>query len=292
MKKFLFLLLAVVCVCVANAADEEKKDEFGWKSSGTLGANLTQVSLTNWSGGGQNTIAITGLFNYAFSHKTESGIWENSLDLGYGMTKLADKDFRKSDDKIILISKYGYKATENLSYAALLDFRTQIDKGYSYDAKTDSATKISNLLAPANLLVGLGATYKPVDYLTITLAPLANRLLIVADKDLQNGSLGTDSGKAIKSDLGVQMNATFKKELMTNIGLESKLVVFAPYALISQQLINWNTMLNLKVNDYINASFALDVIYDPRVVITRDDGSKGPSTQIRNVIGIGFGYKF
>ena len=121
---------------------------------------------------------------------------------------------------------------------------------------------------------------------------MANRLLIVADKDLQNGSLGTDSGKAIRSDLGAQLNVTFKKDLMTNVGLESKLVVFAPYASFTEQLVNWNTLLTLKVNDYINASFALDVIYDPRVKIVRDDKTVGPATQIRNVIGIGFGYKF
>jgi len=293
MKKFLLLTVILGLISTAFAADEAKKDEFGWKTNGTIGANLTQVSLTNWAGGGQNTIAITGLFNYTFNNKTEVSMWENSLDIGYGMTKLADNDFRKSDDKIIFISKYGYNATEHISYAALLDFRTQLDKGYLYNAKADTIDKlISNFLAPANLLVGLGATYKPTEYLTITLAPLANRLLIVADTKLQDGSLGTDSGKAIRSDLGAQFNATLKKELITNVGLESKLVVFAPYAAFTTQLVNWNTLLTLKVNDYINASFALDVIYDPRVVIKRDDGTSGPSTQIRNVIGIGFGYMF
>ena len=54
----------------------------------------------------------------------------------------------------------------------------------------------------------------------------------------------------------------------------------------------WETLLNLKVNDYITASFATDLLYDEKIAIKRDDGTVGPSTQFRSVLAIGLGYKF
>ncbi|MBL7997179.1 MAG: DUF3078 domain-containing protein [Candidatus Kapabacteria bacterium] len=282
----------------AFSADPPK---IGWTTAGTVGMNFTQVGLSNWAGGGQNTIGLTSLFSATANFNGEQSLWENSLDLGYGLTKLGDQSFRKSDDRIILISKYGYKVNEQLSYAALLDFRTQFHYGYTYNTDGTIKDTISNLLAPANMQLGLGVTYKPTDFLTITIAPIANRLLIVGDVALRDkpsapnsttGFLGNEIGKTIRSDLGAQMNITFKKDLMTNVNLASTFTSFAPYATITENFVNWNTLLTLKVNDYINASIAVDVVYDPKLQVRRDDGTRGPATQVRNVLGIGFGYKF
>jgi hypothetical protein len=283
----------IVTFCIsATTLLCQTPDSSAWKRDGTIGINLTQVSLTNWAGGGQNTIAANGLLNLSQVYNLDKTRWETTLDIGYGMTKLAKQDFRKSDDKVILISKFGYKASSNLSYAALLDFRTQIAEGVEYNSDT-VVRRISNILAPANVLVGLGATYVPEDFITITLAPLSNRILIVADDSLNKyRAFGVDSGQTVKFDLGALLNITFKKELMKNVTLESKLSSFAPYHDFTHNLVNWNTLLALKVNDYINANIALDLIYDHYTAIKRDDGTVGPSTQLRNVLGIGFGYKF
>lgn len=287
-----FLFIVFFAFTLALHAADSKQDS-AWKSSGAIGINLTQVSLNNWAGGGQNTIATTMLFNYAFNYKGESSTWENSLDLGYGMTKLGEQSFRKSDDRLIFISKLGYTISEQLSYAALLDLRTQFTEGLDYDKDGNPTKRISNLFAPANVLLGLGATYKPFSSLTITLAPLSNRLLVVADDSLNKyGAFGVDPGKTLKSSLGALLNITFKEDLMKNVTLESKLSSFAPYDDITHNLVNWNTLLTLKVNDYINASLAVDVVYDHNTKVQRDNGTVGPATQIRNVLSIGFGYKF
>ncbi len=284
---FVFSLLLALCV----EPDLKAADSLGWKTNGLIGLNFTQVSLSNWAGGGQDNIAVGGLFNYAMTYSQKDENWLTTLDIGYGQTKLGKQEFRKSDDKFNLASKYNYKASGELSYAALLDLRTQIAEGLSY---TDTSSKrISNIFAPANIILGLGITYTPSPALTITLAPLSNKLLIVADKELsRQRAFGVDSGKTVKSDLGALLSISYKQELMKNVTLESKLNTFAPYAAITENQVNWNTLLSLKVNELISAYFALDVIYDPNTVVTRDDGTKGPETQIRDVIGIGFSYKF
>ncbi len=258
--------------------------------------NFSQVALSNWAGGGQNTLAIAGLVNLFGNMKTEVSTWDNGLEVGYGFTKLAEQDFRKSDDKVIVISKYGYKATDQLFYSGLLDARTQLSDGFNYD-KIDSATGdptvISRFAAPAYVTLGLGATWKPASYFEVFLAPVSNRLILVMDDELSAaGAFGVDPGKKVKSELGALLNATFKKELMTNVTLSSRLNVFSAYSTFDKAVVTWESLLGLKVNDYITASVALDVLYDEKVKITRDDKTIGPSTQIREVLAIGFGYKF
>lgn len=287
--------LCLASILSHNVSAQERK--LGWVTNGSIGANFTQVGLQNWAGGGQNTIGITGLFTYQANWTGENSDWKNGVDLGYGLTKLGEQEFRKSDDRFFVRSQYDYKASDVLSYTGLLDFRTQFTAGYNYVKRAngeDSAVTISNIFAPANLLVGLGATYTPVDYFKVTVAPLGNVVIICTEQSLR-GKYGVDSSSAFKSLLCATLDMQFKKEIMTNVTLQSGLNVIAPYAEFARQIVNWNTLLTLKVNDYINASFALDVIYNDRTTIknrNRENGNDGPATQIRNVIGIGFGYKF
>lgn len=298
------VILFLVCVAITTplfAQDAAKAPVLGWKTDGTVGANFTQVSLSNWSGGGQNTVGITGLFSYQANMQGEASVWKNSFDLGYGLTKLGDQEFRKSDDRLFVKSQYDYKASEVLAYTALMDFRTQFTVGYKYNknaaATGDTAVTISNFMAPANLLVGLGATYTPVEYFKVTVAPLGNVLMVVSDENLRAnyGYKGDEVNSAVKSLLCASLDAQFKKEILTNVTLASGLNVIAPYSEFAQQIVNWNTLLTLKVNDYINASLAVDVVYNERVLIKDRDGivgNNGPGTQVRNVLGIGLGYKF
>jgi len=291
------ILTLILTTTVAQSQDAAAPPrDTAWKTGGQIGVNFSQVALSNWSGGGQNTLAIAGLATTFANMKTETTSWDNGLDVGYGFTKLAEQDFRKSDDKLILISKYGYKATDQLFYSGLLDARTQLSDGFNYD-KIDSATgnptTISRFAAPAYVTLGLGATWKPADYFELLVAPISNRLILVMDDTLSAaGAFGVDPGKKVKSQLGALLNATFKKELMTNVTLSSRLNVFSAYETFDKAVVTWESLLGLKVNDYITASVALDVLYDENVKITRDDKTVGPSTQIREVLAIGLGYKF
>jgi hypothetical protein len=55
----------------------------GWKKGGYFALNGSQVSLTNWVAGGQNSVSINALFGLYANWKKESKTWENSLDFGY-----------------------------------------------------------------------------------------------------------------------------------------------------------------------------------------------------------------
>lgn len=277
-------LFALACIAtVLTCAQSEPS----WDNKGTATINLTQVALKNWAAGGQNTIGIAGLLSYRALYNSAGSRWETTLDIGYGLTKLADLPFRKSDDRFILISTYGIRTPDSLiAYAAQLDFRTQLTDGFHYPTDT-TPQLISTLFAPATLNLGLGATYTPSRAVSITLMAATGRGIFVLDRRLQNGTLGVDSGKAVRLQIGASLNATIVTEILENVLLNTKLAVFAPYDALTSQVVNWNTVLTFRINKFLSASFALDVAYDPRIILTRDDGTRGPATQLRNVLGIG-----
>ncbi|HOB83325.1 MAG TPA: DUF3078 domain-containing protein [Bacteroidales bacterium] len=86
----------------------------GWKKGGIVSVNLAQTSLTNWAAGGQKSVAINGIFSRFANFKSEKFTWDNSLDVGYGLLKQGEQGYRKTDDKIDLLSKYGRQAFKNV----------------------------------------------------------------------------------------------------------------------------------------------------------------------------------
>ena len=69
-----------------------------WKLGGVISINGQQVSLTNWSAGGNNSISVAGLVNVFAKYKKGKITWDNNLELGYGVIKQGDnKEFWKND---------------------------------------------------------------------------------------------------------------------------------------------------------------------------------------------------
>ena len=108
----------------------------GWKFGGLTNITFTNTKLYNWAAGGDNSIALAGVASVFANYKKDKNIWDNSLDFGYGIMRQGkkefdangityDRPFKKTDDKIEFVSKYGRLAFKNWYYAALLDFKTQ-----------------------------------------------------------------------------------------------------------------------------------------------------------------------
>jgi hypothetical protein len=281
----------------------------GWKTGGILSVNLAQTSLTNWSAGGQNSVAVNGIFAVFANLKKGKSNWDNSLDLGYGFLtqgKGDNRDSRKTDDKIDFLSKYGRQAYKDLYYAALVNFKTQMTPGWNYDAIPKN--KISDLFAPAYLLAALGLDYKPNANFSAFIAPLTAKFTFVTDDTLSaHGAFGVTPGETIKSELGGYVRAIytkndFKGEFMKNISFTTKVDLFSNYADNPQNIdVNWETLLGMKVNKYISVSFNTVLIYDDNIKVPFDINGNdviesgeavGSKVQFKEILGVGFSYKF
>ena len=158
MKKTIVLLS---CLTISFAqAQESNNTSKSWDLGGTSRLNFSQVHLSNWSAGGQNSVSINGLMSM-HAHKTKGkGRWENFLEIGYGIINQGKSDWIKTDDRIDFTSKYSYEAKDKWNYAALLNFKTQLTDGYNYP---NDSIKISGLFSPAYFLESFGFEYKAKD---------------------------------------------------------------------------------------------------------------------------------
>jgi hypothetical protein len=73
-----------------------------WKHGALFNTNFTNTTLSNWAAGGQNALTITTMANLFANYKNGNNQWSNSLELGYGITRLGKSNapFRKGDDKM------------------------------------------------------------------------------------------------------------------------------------------------------------------------------------------------
>ena len=271
-----------------------------WKNGGNFNLNIQQVGLTNWAAGGSSSLAIGGIVEGFTNYEREEVVWENKLKIGYGIIRNGDNSnrFEKTDDAVILNSKYSQKMSQEILMTATINFRTQMDEGVKLETVSGQSEKrrvlISDFMAPGYLQASLGLTYKPTDWgLTATLAPFAGRFTFVLNDSLATaGSFGVAAGERIRSEAGISLIGSFKKTLMKNVEFETNYNFFSNYEKFPNTVVNVEASLNLKVNDFIQSKINTQLIYDDDVKVTRSDGTRGRDIQLKNVITVGFILKF
>ena len=177
--------------------------------------------------------------------------------------------------------------------------------GYNYP---NDSVKISNFLAPAYLLGALGMDYKPNAYFSAFIAPVTARIIIVNDKTLSDaGAFGVDPGKKSKTEFGgylrlIYTRNNFKSEFLKNVSFTTKVDLFSNYADKPQNIVvNWETLIALKVNKFISANLNTQLLYDDKIKVPSDkngDGtiepgeSVGSKIQFKEILGVGLSYNF
>lgn len=326
MKKLLTLIAIGICTLsysqndavnsIQKESDNLKKEQEDtlspWKKGGIVTIAGQQVSLTNWSAGGQSAISANGLLNLFARYKKGDNTWSNSLDLAYGVIRQGDNaKWWKNDDRIQLTSKYGRKAFKNTYYSGLLDFKTQFAPGFNYP---NDSVVISNFLAPGYGLVALGLDYRPNDNFSLFAAPASAKITIVNDQTLADaGAFGvnkaelyiapsgdttvTKRGLKHREEFGGYLKMQYKQTIMENVTFQTVLELFTNYLENPGNIdVNWTTLTSMKVNKYISATLSTQLIYDDDIDIVRNSGSKkgstGPDVQFKQVLSVGFSYKF
>lgn len=278
---------------VAQDADTTKIWNFGLQSSLTF----SQVSLSNWAGGGDNSTALNSFINILANRKKNRSSWENGLNLAYGLTKVGDESVRKSDDKIEFNSKYGYQLSEGsdkLLFSSSLIFRSQFANGFDFP---NDSVRLSKFLAPGYLLIATGFDYRPTPSLSIFFSPVTGKITIVNDDDLaDSGAFGVDPGEKSRFEFGSFVKIQFTKEIMTNVSINSKLDLFSNYSENPGDIdVNWETAFIMKINNFMSANLLLHLIYDKDVQfdVIENDLVVGTEdkVQFKEVFGVGLTFK-
>ncbi len=288
------LMLAWIGPLAAQDVDKvvvqefEKPDTTYWQSDGTFSVNTSQVSLTNWSAGGDASVAGDVGFIYSLNYRKAKNLWQNRLELGYGLNNTETNGLRKTNDKIYFNSMYGYKLAEHWYATAFVNFRTQFAKGYDY--KVSTTKFISRFMAPGYLSAGLGVTWVPNKWFSATFSPATWRGTFVTNDELsEQGAFGVTPGKHLFSEFGGDLKLEAQYEFLPNMTVYSRLEFFSNYLKKPQNIdVRWDTQLTMKINKWFSAGLNLNLIYDDDVKFTRADGTKVARLQFKEVLGVGF----
>lgn len=260
---------------------------------------FNQVKITNWASGGEDALSTTAFINLFGNFKKDKVIWDNTIDLGYGLLKNGKLDFRKNEDKIELNSKFGYQAFGKVFYSALINFRSQFDLGYTYPNDT-TQIQVSQFMAPGYLSISIGMDYKPTDFFSLYISPATGRFTFISRQNLANkGAFGVDpavlengevikNGKKVRTEFGASLSTRIQKDIVKNVNVSSKLVFFNNYTDKDKNNrknidVIWEVMVNIKAGKFLTTTIMTNLIYDENVVA---------KTQFKEVLGVGFSFKF
>lgn len=309
MKRTLLLCLASMLITTAFGQDEQvkslrsesertvKKDpadttQKKWKLGGQYAINVSQGSLNNWAAGGDDfSLSINSVLNLFAFYKEGKHSWDNTLDFNLGYVNTTSLGSRKNDDRIDLLSKYGYALKSKLNLAGLFNFRSQFFKGYTYD--DDSRTLASDIFSPAYILLSAGLDYKPVEGLSIFVSPATSRWVIVMDDTLSaKGLYGVDSGRHSTYEIGAFASINYMKEFNKTVSYKGRLDLFSNYRKKPGNVDLFLTnVVNIKLTKVLSATYSLDVIYDDDVRLFGKNGTS-PGLQIKSLIGLGLLLRF
>ncbi len=266
-----------------------------WKFEGLADIKFNQGYISpSWAEGGENSLSALSVLKYSADY-TYGKKRDLDTDIEYrlGYLKAGDNDLQKNDDKFEINVKYGRSAFNNWYYSGLLNFKTQLLKGY--DNSNDTSIKVSEFLSPAYMIFSLGLDYKPSSKLTILFSPLTSKFTIVADTvNYDQTRFGVGNNEMIRKEVGAYIKAISKIKFREIIMLENKVNFFTNYTEDPQNIdVDWETNLVVSLTEYIKMSVNAHFIYDNDVAfIDKDGNERGARAQFKELFGIGFTYSF
>lgn len=289
-KALLLLLLFIISTFNIYANKKQKKDSL-WKTGGDYSLVISQTALSNWASGGESSLASNARFNLFSNFKNDKSIWDNKLELGFGLQKHGEQGLKKIDDKFYLSSTYGRKAIKNWYYTFAISLKTQFANGFKYPDKTKV---ISRFFAPAYIVMSFGIEYKPNEFFSLNIAPLSSKTTIVTMKELSDaGAFGLEPGKTVRAEFVGSLKMIYKQEVMKNIELNTKIEMLSNYKYSAENVdVDWEVFIKMKVNSHVTTTLSTHLIYDDNINITDKNGNIGPRTQFKEIIGIGISSKF
>lgn len=261
-----------------------------WSKGSLLQLGFSQMSLSNWAAGGYSSVALNAYVNMFKTYEVKDMFWENRLQLALGFINSFGDKFKKSDDKIIFDSKYGYRAWNKVFASAAFNFRSQSSNTFNYPSS--GKVLVSGPFSPAYFSFGIGLDYKPAKVLSINFSPLTSNLVIVTKEELRV-KYGNRVDQPAKLELGAQLKIDYKQQLSKNLAVASNLILFSDFLKNPQNIkVNWDLFIDAKINKYFSTNIRTNLIYDDNILIPDKDGVLDKRVQFKEILSVGFSYTF
>lgn len=311
----LVCMLSGMSTLFAQDGDSLQQKDTTWKVGGIISLNFSQAYYENWQAGGTPSITGVGFLKLYSLYYKRKWRWDSQLDVAYGLIQERQAIQRKTDDKFTFDTKIGYDLGKKWFLSILGSFRTQFAPAYE-DPDTRNV-KISDFMSPAYVILSPGIDHSPTDNFTFYFSPCALKTTIVLDEELANkGAYGVQAGewetiqrdtildsmrvggKHFRYEFGAYMKLLYKVGVWDNVEFQTKLELFANYLNKFGNIdVNWEGLLNMRINDFLSANIRAQIIYDDDIQIPTyvdDQGRQyyGARMQLKELFGLGLAYKF
>lgn len=273
-----------------------------WQHGFKGNLNFGQTCLVNWAAGGYNSYTLKAYIDghSNFKSQDEKQFWNNRLQLDYGMMYSADKPIlQKTDDRIYLESKWGYKLSKQWYFATDFSFKTQFAKGYEYktpkvevgeptrdDWRAARVLK-SSAMTPAYIDLAFGIDYDPLKWLSLNISPLTASMVTatflnkdgssVAEQNALRKSYGmpeiyAEDGETIvgyrpvRAELGARIKADVNVTVNDVFTYSSQFIYFQNYLSKWNQRVNWDNKIEWRLMKYFALCFNTSLLYDSLVM--------------------------
>lgn len=226
--------------------------------SGDLTAN--QVALKDWSQGGDNALAWGFSLNGKSLRSAARAGWETGYKFAFGQNKLGDQDIRKTVDKFEVETALTYNTGHYIRPYVKATLKTQMFRGYRYEA--NRRTAVAGLFDPAYLTQSVGGGIQPRPEVK-TRFGLAVREIITRDYNAYADKKSTAKVEKVRVDGGFESVTDAAWQLADNIQLKSKLEIFVPPFDIGDTSIGNDASLVVKLSEYITLNVNLQILNDP-----------------------------
>jgi hypothetical protein len=268
-----------------------------WYLRSELSMMVNQNTLINWALGGNNNVSLTTDVKAWANYAKGSLKWDNYFSFLYGVQKTELLPLRKSADRINLVSNLSHKAFKKFDYTLGSTFITQTFKGFAYP---NDSVPVSRFMAPADLKISLGLTYRPNPKLTVSFSPVSGQFRFVLDTVLiDQTKWGLRNDQRMNAQLGASASIIHGTPIGKSVNLSNRLDLFSNY-IDHPEMVNfdWIMAINFKVSKYIGLSVQTHTKYDNRILIPLyeiQDGKKvkvgeGKRIQFSEIFGLKFTY--
>jgi len=287
MKK-ISLISAFLIAIITLKGQEAKVDSLNpWKTAGSVSVNFNNTSLTNWAAGGQSSVSLGAILDLQANYNKGKNQWVNTLNWAAGASRIGDNSnlIKKSDDLMVIFSKYRRNVNDNWGFAAFAEARTQVFKSNRFAVNTDTTETgafangknevrtsdyLSSLLSPGYLTTSIGWEYNKGQNFYIHATPLSGRGTFVADDRLAGvrPSYGLDSTQRVNFQFGALVRSGFKMKVMENVDFSSTLQLFSPYEKFGNIDVTWETLTSFKINKFyqllLQHNYCITMILDQK----------------------------
>ena len=249
-----------------------------WKTRTSMGLNVNQAAFSdNWTGGGVNSFALSGLINYKAEYSKESYSYVSEVILNYGKVKNKNQLQKKTVDRIYWDNKAAIQLSKNWYFFGSFTFESQFDNGFSYsrDANLEEQSRlISKFMSPGYLTESIGFEYKPSKFFSTRIGTgTARQTFVLGNEELFRASdaagdtgkldnYGVKRGSTFRNDLAFQVVTAFQKDIFQNVNLNTKYLMFIPYDNPAYTNYRLDVILTAKINRFMNVSMAGVGLFD------------------------------